>query len=99
MHVGFVLDGFDVARQSGASGTARAGTALSPSDLFKQITWHWDTLATGAYGSDLWSVTWGPDDPLYVAWGDGGGFGGSDSDGRVAMGIAVLKARPSTGTA
>jgi hypothetical protein len=39
-------------------------------------------------------VTWGSDDNLYVAWGDGGGFGGGDHDGRVAMGIARVEGFP-----
>src|SRR5208282_779598 len=43
---------------------------------------------------DLWPVTWGPDGNLYVAWGDGGGFGGSDSDGRVSMGFARIEGGP-----
>src|SRR5207248_548699 len=69
--------------------TLSAADAPYPrSPLIAGITWHWETLTTGAPGSDLWPVTWGPDDHLYAAWGDGGGFGGSDSDGRVAMGFA-----------
>jgi hypothetical protein len=58
------------------------------------IAWHWETYQTAAIGSDLWPVTWGPDDNLYVAWGDGGGFGGSDSDGRVSMGFARIEGGP-----
>ena len=56
--------------------------------------WHWETYATAALGSDLWPVTWGPDGNLYAAWGDGGGFGGSDTDGRVAMGFACIEGGP-----
>ena len=58
------------------------------------ISWDWATYRTGAVGSDLWPVTWGPDDQLYSAWGDGGGFGGSDSDGRVALGFARIEGGP-----
>ncbi len=65
-----------------------------PSQIIKGITWHWDTRQTAASGSDLWPVTWGPDDNLYLAWGDGGGFGGSDSDGRVSMGFARIEGGP-----
>ena len=39
-------------------------------------------------------MTWGADDHLYAAWGDGGGFGGSDSDGRVSMGFARIEGGP-----
>lgn len=65
-----------------------------PSRVIQGITWHWETHRTAAPGSDLWPVTWGPDGHLYAAWGDGGGFGGSDSDGRVSMGFARLEGGP-----
>ncbi|MHB1037075.1 MAG: DUF4185 domain-containing protein [Pirellulales bacterium] len=65
-----------------------------PSPAIAAITWHWDTHATAAPGSDLWPVSWGADDHLYAAWGDGGGFGGTDSDGRVAMGFARIEGAP-----
>ena len=65
-----------------------------PSALVRNITWHWETHRTAALGSDLWPITWGPDDNLYAAWGDGGGFDGSDTDGRVSMGFARLEGGP-----
>ncbi len=65
-----------------------------PSPVLQGITWHWETHRTAAPGSDLWPVTWGPDGHLYAAWGDGGGFGGTDSDGRVSMGFARLEGGP-----
>ena len=79
-----------------AAAPARAipGAPYPPSPVVADLVWHWETLATGAPGSDLWPVTWGPDDQLYAAWGDGGGFGGSDSDGRVAMGFARIEGTP-----
>lgn len=64
------------------------------SSLFREIAWHWETHRTAAPGSDLWPITWGPDGNLYAAWGDGGGFGGSDSDGRVALGFARIEGGP-----
>lgn len=80
-----------------ASGLARAATPAPPyppSQVIRAITWHWDTYQTAAHGSDLWPVTWGPDGRLYAAWGDGGGFGGTDSDGRVSMGFARIEDGP-----
>jgi hypothetical protein len=65
-----------------------------PSQIITGMTWHWDTYQTAALGSDLWPVTWGPDDSLYVAWGDGGGFGGGDHDGRVSMGFGRIEGGP-----
>ena len=64
------------------------------SRIITAVTWHWEALQQAAFGSDLWPVTWGPDDNLYLAWGDGGGFGGSDSDGRVSMGFARIEGSP-----
>jgi len=66
-----------------------------PSPVIRDISWRWETRQTAAIGSDLWPLTWGPDNHLYVAWGDGGGFRGSDSAGRVAMGIARIEGEPS----
>jgi hypothetical protein len=65
-----------------------------PSRVIAGITWDWKTRRTAAPGSDLWPVTWGADDHLYAAWGDGGGFGGTDRDGRVALGFARIEGRP-----
>jgi hypothetical protein len=65
-----------------------------PSPVVQEFIWHWDTYRTAAAGSDLWPVTWGPDGHLYAAWGDGGGFGGSDSDGRVSLGFARIENGP-----
>jgi hypothetical protein len=64
------------------------------SQVIRSINWEWDTYRTAAPGSDLWPATWGPDDHLYTAWGDGGGFGGTDSDGRVSMGFARIDGGP-----
>ncbi len=72
----------------------RSSPPYPHSRVIESITWHWETLATAAPGSDLWPVAWGPDDHLYAAWGDGGGFGGSNSDGRVAMGFARIEGTP-----
>lgn len=85
-----------LARLSGAThAAAPASTAPYPhSTVIHDIAWHWDTHQTAAPGSDLWPVAWGADDNLYAAWGDGGGFGGSDSDGRVALGFARIEGAP-----
>jgi hypothetical protein len=65
-----------------------------PSSLIRDITWHWETHQTAAEGSDLWPTTWGPDDHLYTAWGDGGGFGGSGTEARVSLGFARIEGGP-----
>ena len=78
----------------GLLGADSPNAPYPPSPVIRGITWHWDTYRTAAVGSDLWPVTWGPDGHLYTAWGDGGGFGGSDTDGRVSMGFARIEKGP-----
>ncbi len=64
------------------------------SRVIQGIVWHWETYTNAAVGSDLWPVAWGADDQLYAAWGDGGGFDGSNEDGRVALGFARIEGTP-----
>jgi hypothetical protein len=76
---------------------SRADTAKPPypaSDLIRSLEWHWDTLFQAAPGSDLWPVAWASDGNLYASWGDGGGFGGTNDDGRVSMGFARIEGSP-----
>jgi len=47
-----------------------------------------------APGSDNWPTTWADDGNLYTCWGDGGGFGGTNSDGRVSLGVARITGSP-----
>lgn len=81
-----------------ASGTTGAGekrTAPYPaSPVIAAIDWDWKTHQTAAPGSDLWPATVGADNELYLAWGDGGGFGGTDQTGRVATGFARIQGPP-----
>src|SRR5580704_12183304 len=79
---------------SGMGALAGTGAPYPQSDLIQGMAWHWETYTNAGIGSDLWPVTWGPDDNLYTAWGDGGGFGGGDHDGRVAMGFARIEGTP-----
>ena len=76
-----------------------AGLALSSppypsSDVFGGIEFHEDTLVRKASGSDIWSCTWADTGQLYAAWGDGGGFNGTDSQGRVSIGVAMITGQP-----
>lgn len=73
---------------------SQAELPYPPSPVIKKITWNRDTLVSAAPGSDLWPVTWGPDGHIYTSWGDGGGFGGTNSDGRVSMGFARIEGPP-----
>lgn len=87
-----VTAGADLALSWSQSNSARAPYPASA--FISGMIWHWETRVTAAPGSDLWPVTWGPDDNLYTAWGDGGGFGGTDSDGRVALGFGRIEGSP-----
>jgi hypothetical protein len=44
-----------------------------------------------AQGSDNWPVTWSSDGNQYAVWGDGGGFGGTENDGRASLGVARIE--------
>ena len=45
-----------------------------PSPVIEDVTWDIGNMLRLAPGSDLWPVTWGPDNNIYISWGDGGGF-------------------------
>lgn len=44
-----------------------------------------------APGSDIWPLTWAADGHQYTVFGDGGGFGGTNYDSRVSLGIARVE--------
>jgi len=62
-----------------------------PSTAIADISFEMDTLKEFAPGSDNWAITWADDGHQYTTWGDGGGFGGTNADGRVSMGIARVE--------
>lgn len=65
-----------------------------PSNAIEGISWDFDNRVQLAPGSDLWPVTWASDNNLYTSWGDGGGFGGTNNDGRVSLGFARMQGSP-----
>lgn len=70
------------------------GLAQAPYPASSHITgisWDMGTLRTLAPYSDNWCITWADNDHQYTSWGDGGGFGGGQSDGRVSMGIGRVE--------
>lgn len=62
-----------------------------PSPVIERMELDWSTHIRLAPGSDNWPATWADDDHLYAAWGDGGGFGGTNSRGRVSLGVARIE--------
>jgi len=65
-----------------------------PSELIDDMSFDWSTHIRLAPGSDNWPVTWADDGHQYTTWGDGGGFGGTDSDGRVSLGVGRVEGTP-----
>ncbi len=55
------------------------------------MTFHVDSHLRAAEGSDNWPVTWSDDDHQYAVWGDGGGFDGTENDGRASFGVARIE--------
>jgi hypothetical protein len=68
----------------------RSKPPYPPSRVIERIDWDFAHRVRLAPGSDLWPLTWAADDNLYTAWGDGGGFGGTNAEGRVSLGFARL---------
>jgi hypothetical protein len=62
-----------------------------PSPVIKDVRFLWSEHRRAAPGSDNWPVTWADDGHQYAAWGDGGGFGGTNSLGRSSLGIARIE--------
>lgn len=62
-----------------------------PSGVISDFQFDWSTHKRGAIGSDNFQLTWANDNHQYGWWGDGGGFGGSNGDGRVGLGFARIE--------
>src|SRR3569833_2206958 len=56
------------------------------------------TTQRKAPGSDIWTMTWAADGNLYGGWGDGGGFQGDNTNGRVSLGFARILGVPIIGS-
>jgi hypothetical protein len=64
------------------------------SSVISEIIFDWTTHRREAPGSDNWPMTWSDDDHQYTSWGDGGGFGGTNSDGRSSLGVGRIEGEP-----
>jgi hypothetical protein len=65
---------------------------IAPTDeVIEGIKIDWSTLEQQAQGSDNWPITWADDGHQYTSFGDGGGFGGTNQDGRVSLGVARIE--------
>lgn len=75
-------------------GTGMHQTMVAPypdSPVISSVDFAWSTHNQRAKGSDNWPVTWADDNHQYTSWGDGGGFSGSNSRGRVSLGFARIE--------
>jgi hypothetical protein len=61
------------------------------SAVIKGVTFNAGSHRRSAQGSDNWPLTWSSDNHQYAIWGDGGGFGGSESEGRASFGVARIE--------
>jgi hypothetical protein len=62
-----------------------------PSSVIQSVAFDRSSHVRGAPGSDNWPITWADDGHQYTSWGDGGGFGGTNSDGRVSLAVARIE--------
>ncbi len=79
---------------AGMTTYAAADPPYGRSDIITSIEFHQDSLERKAPGSDIWACTCDANGTVYAAWGDGGGFGGTDSNGRASIGVAKIVGRP-----
>jgi len=65
-----------------------------PSPVIARIEWSpVDSIVRRARGSDNWPLTWGDDDRLYTAYGDGRGFR-PFVERKLSLGLAVIEGDP-----
>jgi hypothetical protein len=69
---------------------ALAASPAAGEPVVDEIRFDWSSYRDLAPGSDIWPLTWCEDDHQYTSWGDGGGFGGTNTDGRVSLGFARI---------
>ncbi|HEX5175734.1 MAG TPA: serine hydrolase [Chthoniobacteraceae bacterium] len=55
-----------------------------------------DEIIRVAPGSDNWPITWGDDDALYTAYGDGVGFSNGEGKRKLSLGFAKIVGAPPT---
>ncbi|OPZ19866.1 MAG: hypothetical protein BWZ10_00817 [candidate division BRC1 bacterium ADurb.BinA364] len=87
----FGFSGLSFAADSSATAASAEGSPYPPSPVIKSMTLDWKTHRLGAQGSDNFQLAWADDDHQYGSFGDGGGFEGTNSDGRVSLGVARVE--------
>jgi len=64
-----------------------------PSPLIDSVVWERESIIQFGPESDQWPMTWGSDDNIYTAWGDGWGWSRGDEQKR-SMGITRVQGIP-----
>lgn len=73
---------------------AKAIAPYAPSPILSSIQWaSKDTIVRKANDSDNWPLTWGDDDHLYTAYGDGTGFAPKVPE-KLSLGLARIEGGP-----
>lgn len=85
---------FVLALSTATTALAASDVPYPKSDAITGIEFHQDTLQRSAPGSDIWACTSDANGTVYATWGDGGGFGGTDSEGRASIGVARITGTP-----
>jgi len=101
------LDSWFVMQLVALRGSRKAPDIRAPypqSQVITGVQWDFSTLLSHrkAIGSDIWPMTWAADGQLYAAWGDGGGFDGTEegrATGRSSLGFARIEGTPDTANA
>ena len=71
-----------------------AAAPYPPSDVIRSVEWApAETIVRAAKGSDNWPLTWGDDDALYGAYGDGNGFDPRVPE-KLSLGLARITGDP-----
>jgi CubicO group peptidase (beta-lactamase class C family) len=77
-----------------ATGRADGAPPYPPSPVIRELVWApAETIRRDAQGSDNWPLTWGDDDALYGAFGDGNGFAPRTPE-KLSMGFARITGGP-----
>ena len=83
------------AKAEASAGKASDTAPYPPSPVITDIIWSsTDSAVRQAPGSDIWPVTWGDDDALYTAYGDGWGFAPPRSSQKLSLGVARVAGMP-----
>ncbi|HEX8374983.1 MAG TPA: hypothetical protein VF606_07370, partial [Geminicoccaceae bacterium] len=80
-----------LAARPAPAGPIEGAPPYPPSARVARVDFDWRTYERLAPGSDNFPLTWSADGHQYTSFGDGGGFGGTGTRGRVSLGFARVE--------